>query len=222
MVVGDSLLVGPTHGPGYTFALRKNDGEVAWRARTGGSLSGPLVMGSHVVVVTLTDSLFVMQAASGDIVTRAALGASTAAPLAQADDSTAVLTTPSGSVIAVTIPSGRVAWRHDAARPIFGSPVALRDTIFALTNGCTLWMIPRAAPDAAAPRALGCNSVATPLLTRDGVLVATVGGDIVLYDRSTGERRWERHIGGELRQAPTLVNGRIIAAPVLGPVVSLR
>jgi outer membrane protein assembly factor BamB len=222
MVIGDSLLFGTTHAVGHTFALRKRDGEIAWRARTGGSIAGPLLVGAYVVVATLTDSLFVLEAASGDIVTRVALGASTAAPLALSDDSTAIITTPSGSVIAVTIPSGRIAWRHEAGRPIFGSPAVTRDTVFALTNGCTLWMIPRSNVGAAGSRSLGCISVAPPLITRDGVLVATVGGQIVMYDRSTGARRWERSVGGELRQAPVLVDGRVLVAPIVGAVVSYR
>lgn len=222
MAVGDSLLFGSTVAVGYTFALRTRDGAIVWRARTGGSKSGPLVVGQHVAVVSLTDTLFVLDAASGEIVTRVALGTSTAAPLALVNDSTAVITTPSGSVIAVTIPSGRIAWRHEVKRPIFGSPVVARDTVFALTSDCTLWMIPeglRSAPDSTM---LGCNAVATPLITRDGVLVATIDGAIVLFDRSTGERRWERHVGAELRQAAMYVDGRVLVAPTYGPVVSYR
>jgi outer membrane protein assembly factor BamB len=222
MVLGDSLLFASTLAAGHTFALRTRDGSVAWRTRTGGSRSGPLHLGSHLAVVSLTDSLFVLDAASGEIVTRVALGTSTAAPLALANDSTAVMTTPGGSVIAVTIPSGRIAWRHETRRPIFGSPVVVRDTIFALTNDCTLWMIPGAQTFAADSTMLGCNSVATPLITRNGVLVATVAGDIVMFDRSTGTRRWERRVGGELRQAPVLMDGRVLVAPTLGPVVSYR
>ncbi len=163
-----------------------------------------------------------LDAASGEIVTRVALGTSTAAPLALANDSTAVLTTPAGSVIAVTIPAGRIAWRHEVARPIFGSPVVARDTVFALTSDCTLWMIPEGLRSAADSTMLGCNSVATPLITRDGVLVATIDGEIVLFDRSTGRRRWERHVGAELRQAPMFVDGRVLVAPTYGPVVSYR
>jgi outer membrane protein assembly factor BamB len=222
IALGDSLLFGTTQAVGHTFALRTDDGEIAWRERTGGSLSGPLLAGAHVVVVSLTDSLYVLDAASGRAVTRMALGASTAAPLALADDTTAVIATPTGSVIAVTIPSGREAWRHEAGRPIFGSPVVARDTVFVLTNDCTLWMIPRMNAGAAGSRSLGCNSVAPPLITRDGVLVATVGGTLVMFDRSTGSRRWERSVDGELRQAPVLVDGRVIAAPIIGPVVSYR
>lgn len=222
MAVGDSLLFASTVAAGNTFALRTRDGEIAWRARTGGSESGPLIAGKHIVVVSLTDTLFVLDAASGDIVTRVALGTSTAAPLALANDSTAVLTTPAGSVIAVTIPSGRIAWRHEVKRPIFGSPVVARDTVFALTSDCTLWMIPEGPQTAPDSTMLGCNTVATPLITRNGVLVATIGGEIVLFDRSTGKRRWERQVGSELRQAPTFVDGRVLVAPSYGPVVSYR
>jgi outer membrane protein assembly factor BamB len=222
MALGDSLLFATTQASGYAFALKRADGSIAWRERTGGSLSGPLIMGEYIALVSLTDSLFVLRSASGEIVTRAGLGTSTAAPLSLANDSTAVMTTPDGSVIAVTIPSGRIAWRQDTQQPIFGSPVVARDTVFALTSSCTLWMIPNARPGAATSMRLGCNSVAPPLITRDGVLVATIGGDIVMFDRSTGARQWERRVGSELRQAPVLVDGRVLVAPTLGPVVSYR
>src|SRR5690606_7769598 len=123
---------------------------------------------------------------------------------------------------AVTIPAGRIAWRHEVGRPIFGSPVVANDTVFALTSDCTLWTIPRGQTFASDSMMLGCNSVATPLITRNGVLVATIAGDIVMFDRSTGARRWERRVGGELRQAPMLVGGRVLVAPIYGPVVSYR
>lgn len=222
MVLGDSLLFGTTQAVGHTFALRAANGEVAWRARTGGSRSGPIIVGSHVAMVSLTDSLFVLDAASGDIVTRAGLGTSTAAPLAKLDDSTVVMTTPDGSVIAITVPSGRIAWRHDARGPIFGAPAVVRDTVFALTNSCTLWMIPAAHSASADSLALGCKSVAPPLITRDGVLIATIDGNVVMFSRSNGRLRWERRVGGELRQAPILADGRVMVAPTLGPVVSYR
>ncbi|HUF30434.1 MAG TPA: PQQ-binding-like beta-propeller repeat protein [Gemmatimonadaceae bacterium] len=222
LTLGDSLLFGSTHALGYTFALRTDDGEIAWRERTGGSVSGPLLIGSYVAIVSLTDSLFVLDAASGEIVTRVALGTSTAAPLARADDSTVVMTTPAGSVIGITIPSGRIAWRHETRQPILGTAVVALDTVFALTSRCTLWTIPIFNLGTATSRALGCNSVAPPVLTRNGVLVATTGGDIVMFDRSSGQRRWERRIGGELREAPVIVDGRVLVAPTLGPVVSYR
>jgi outer membrane protein assembly factor BamB len=222
LVLTDSLLFGTTHVTGVTFALHTGDGSVAWRTHTTGSRGGLARVGDHLVLVTLTDSLMVLNAANGTIETRIDLGTSSLAPPAVVNDSSVAITSPDGEVILVTVPSGRVAWRVRTTTPIFGAPVVVGDTVFALTNDCTLWRIPFTVPNAATQREHDCLTVATPLVFRDGVLVATIRGELLMFDRANGELRWSRRIGTELRHAPVLIGEQLIVAPTQGPVVSYR
>jgi len=148
--------------------------------------------------------------------------AATAFPPALLDDSTIIVNGGKGEVVAVGIPSGAVRWRVPIQADPAGSPVAHRDTVFAITNQCVFWTIPSRDPAAARADSIGCLTHATPLLVRDGVVVATVDGKLMYYQRSTRTVVWTRSIGSELRQPPMLQNGQLIVVPTKGTVVSLR
>jgi len=245
LVLRDSVIYGATHIDGRAFAVNAMTGKMLWSRAIGPSLSGPLVTDDgRVVVATLTDTLFVMNAVTGSISNRFPLVASTTAALALANDSTVVLASPSGHVMAITLGArngiargvghGRTPnsqgtakpplplWSVAAASPVLGAPIVWRDTVFALTTTCDFWRIPVASPASATQLKLACNTVAAPALVRDGVLVATVRGEVALFDRRKGTRLWERQIGSELRHPPIVRNNQIIVAPILGNIVSLR
>lgn len=221
LAVRDTLIYGATHR-GVAFALGVEKGRTVWSREIGGTRSGPLVSGEHLVLVTLTDSVFVLNRRTGSVVSRVSLSTSTLAPLALASDSVAVLSSPAGSVIAITIPAGTVRWSVETGAPVIGSPAVARDTVFAVTNGCSLWSIPLNSPSTAEHADLACGTVAASTLLRNGLLVATVGSDIVLFNRRTRERVWSHALPNPLRHPPIVRNQRIVLAPTVGKVVSLR
>jgi len=207
---------------GTLYALRADNGKQRWVHARVPSRSGPIVVGGKVALVTVTDSLIVLDATTGVSNSRTAVGAGTIAPLAALDDSTVVMASPGGEIIALAIPSGRVRWRHSTTTGVLGAPVVARDTVFAVTNDCVLWRIPAGGVSAEPGLPMGCQTAAAPAVVRDGVLIATVDGQLLYY--STAERKvvWTRKIGGELRHPPMVLNGQMIIAPLSGKVVSLR
>ena len=207
---------------GFAFAYEQESGRRAWMYRVGPTRSGPLVVRDRVIIVTMTDSMLVLEAATGRVESRSQLPGTTVAPLAAIDDSTLALATPTGAVLAVAIPSGTVRWQVAASSPIFGAPVVARDSVYALTNDCTLWTIPVMQPEMARAVSLGCVTKAAPAVVRDGVLVATVSGTLALYDRSDGRLRWADTLRSEIRHPPMVLNGQIVVAQTLGDVVSYR
>ena len=221
LALGDSTVHGATQ-PGVAFAFRADNGRRIWTRLVGPTRSGPLLLGRSVVYATLTDSLIVLDAANGVPRSRSKLPVSTAAPLARLDDSTAVLTSPSGRVVAAAVPSGRVRWEVDTREPVYGAPVVMHDTVYALTNRCTLFVIPVTAPARVATIPLDCVSEAAPAIVQGGVLVATIRGEVIYYSRDSGRKIWSRSVRGELRHPPAVRNGQILVAPILGPVVSFR
>ena len=207
---------------GFAFAHDAASGQRDWMYRVGPTRSGPLVAGERVIIVTTTDSVLVLEAATGRVESRAGLPATTIAPLALIDDTTFAMGSPSGSVIAVAIPSGAVRWEVKTEGPVFGAPAVSRDTVYALTNDCVLWTIPVTDPAAARTTRLGCVTKAAPALVRGGVLVATVRGTLALYDRSDGRLRWADTLRSEMRHPPMVLNGQIVVAQTVGDVVSYR
>jgi outer membrane protein assembly factor BamB len=222
LVLRDSVLYG-VNDAGDTFALGALRGHVLWTRATGPSRSGPLVTGRRVVVATLRDSLIVLDRESGTVVGAFRLPAPTAAPLALFDDSTAVMTSPEGSIDAIHIPSGRARWHVSTGEPIPGSPVAHADTVFALGGSCTLFRVPYHAPDVVRRDVLpNCVTVSPPLLLRDGVLVATVSGDVTYIARSTGAAMWTRRTGGTVRHPPVVLDRQVVLATLSGEIFGFR
>lgn len=208
---------------GMAFALRARDGQRRWVRRVGSSRSGVLVTGGRAYLATLADSLVALDTADGRVLSSTPLPTTTIAPLALADDTTAILASPAGWLLAVALPAGRVRWQVKTSAPVYGAPVVAFDTVFALGNDCTLVFVPLAAPGAGESRPVAdCTTVAAPAILREDVIVATVGGDLRLVDRRTGHTRWSAHVGSELRHPPSVHRGQIAVAAIIGDVVSFR
>ncbi len=221
LVVHEQAVYGATQS-GTVFAFAIENGARLWMVGGVPTRSGPVIIGEHLVVATLRDSLVVLRPATGRLVARAALPSTTIAPLALIDDSTVALASPAGEVLALEIPSGAVRWRVPAPAPIFGAPVTARDTVFALSNDGVLLAIPARDPGGLVSTPLGGLSVAAPVILRHGVLVAWIDGNVMYFDRVAGRRVWMRRAGGELRHPPIVANGQIVVAPILGEVLSFR
>ena len=221
LVLHDSTVYVGTQ-TGTLVALRRNDGKRRWTLERIPTLAGPMLHQGVLYVPTLNDSLIAVDAATGRVRRRTPLPSATAFPPALLDDSTIVLNAGNREVVAVAVPGGTIRWRVPIQTDPAGSPVVHQDTVFAITNQCVFWTIPSRDLAAARGDSLGCLTHATPLLVRDGVVVATVDGNLMYYQRSTRTVVWTRSIGSELRQPPMLQNGQLIVAPTKGTVVSLR
>lgn len=221
LVLRDTTLYAVTNA-GLLLALDTRTGATRWSRVAGSSRGGPLVTPTFIAIPSLSDSLFVFATDGGRALTRVALPGGVTAPLAMIRDSLIVAASPAGGVFALALPHGTVAWRVDTRDPIPGAPVVHGDTVFAITNACALWQIPSGAPGAASSISLPCRTRTGPTILRDGVLVATVAGDLLFHERSGSSRRWTLSVGGELRHPPIVQHGQIVVAPVLGDVVSFR
>lgn len=221
LVIRDGFVHGATQSGGV-FSHELRTGARRWRAGGAPSTSGPLLAGNRVVVATLRDTLVVLELETGRTVRRTRLPAGVVAPLALIDDSTVAMASPAGLIAVLELPSGRVRWRVDTPAPIFGPPVVARDTVFALSNDGVLWAVPAGDTAGLVRTSTEAGTVAGPTVLRRGVLVATVAGDVMYFDRVTGRRVWMRRAGGELRHPPIVARGQIVLAPILGDVQSFR
>lgn len=222
LVLRDSVLFGVTDD-GIAFAIARTDGRVLWRMPAGPSRSGPVVTASFVVISTLRDTLIVLDRNAGTAVSASRLPSATAAPAALMDDTTLVLTSPRGAIHAIQIPTGDVRWSVETGEPVPGGAVAHADTVFALGGSCTLFRVHRHAPTSLERTMVpGCITTAGPLVTRDGVLVATLSGALMHISRATGARTWIQRIGGALRHPPVVVDRQIILVTLGGEVFAFR
>ena len=221
LVLRDTILYVSTQS-GLLLALSTRDGSTLWSRVAAPSRAGPLVTASFIAVPGLTDSLFVFSTGTGHPIARVRLPSTITAPLAMISDSLVAAAAPAGAVLAIELPSGALRWRVETGNPIPGGPAVHGDTVFALTNSCAFWQIAVSAPAVARPTQLGCRTRTGPTVLRDGVLVATIDGDLRFHDRSGQGRSWSLAIGGELPHPPIVQRGQIVVAPILGNVMSFR
>lgn len=222
LALRDSVLYG-VNDEGEVFALGVSRGNLVWKREAGPSRGGPLVTADRIVVATLRDSLLVLNRQSGTIVAAFRLQSPTAAPLAQLDDSTVVVTSPEGSIDAIHLVTGGVRWSVATEEPIPAAPVVHDDTVFALGGSCTLFRVPRHAPNVPRRETIpNCVTVAAPLLLRNGVLVATVSGDVTYISRATGASVWTRRTGGTIRHPPVVLDRQIVLATLGGEIFGFR
>lgn len=208
---------------GFVFAIDAATGRTRWRREIGPTRSSPVVAGGRIVVATLTDTLVVLDREKGTLVARATLPTSTVAPPTLVDDSTIVLADPAGGLVALALPAGTVRWRVRTDAPVLGPAVVARDTVWALGSNCTLWRVSLAAtaePDSIAIP--DCVSASAPTVLRDGVLVASVRGEVILFDPRARRRVFTRPVRGPLQNPPQVIGGQLLVAPAIGEVVSYR
>lgn len=207
---------------GVVSAIRTDDGQRRWHVRVNGAVRAaivPTAMG--IVVGTAADSLYLLARDDGRVLARrgtrgAMLGA------AALTDSLLVFGTSGGRIEAVDPGTLTPRWTHDLDGPMVGH-VAVRDGIvFALTARGTLWRIPLAGgPAAAATTATALVSRVGPQPVAGGVLLASVGGELVLLD-AAGQRRWSARLGSAVMEPPLVENGAIVTLTLRGEVVLFR
>jgi outer membrane protein assembly factor BamB len=219
-LIVDSVVYVSTQSGGL-IATQLETGKRLWVRAVGPSRSGVMRAGAQLATITLGDSLVVVRADRGTIVTRRSVGLSTIAPMVLADDSTLIVSSVDSAVVALAIPSGIERWRVHTSAPVFGAPAFARDTIFALDAGCRLYAIPSAAPTHVASWPLGCAASAGPTPVKNGVLVTTVSGELLFVDASRTVR-WRRDLGGEMRHPAQVRGGHILIGAVLGDLASWR
>jgi outer membrane protein assembly factor BamB len=210
--------VGPVSGPiatsrgllivatesGAITALAPTDGEQRWTRRLHGAVrSGVTALGEDVLVAT-DDSLFLLAAADGTVRASTATPAALVAPPAWRGD-TIVLASPDGLLLGLRRDDLRLLWSIRTDDPIFGGPVIARDTVFAVSVGGRLWRVPLSSPYDATSDSLGTPVRASPAPVANGVLVGTLGGEVLLVRRDTVEHRMR--VIGPIEQPPIVRHG---------------
>lgn len=196
-------------------------GDRRWRTRLAGSVrTAPLATRAGLLVATTTDSLFLLDPADGRIlVRRATRGTALAAPASA--ESLVLVGTTSGRLEALDPATLSPRWTLDVDGGIVGHVAVRYGNAYVLTTAGTVYRVPLANPQAARHLPSGVVSRAGPTPAPNGVLLAGVGGEIVLLD-DDGRRRWATRLGAPVVEPP-LVDGRtIIAVSQRGEVVVFR
>ena len=202
---GDAIYAG-TEG-GTVVRVEPEDGRVGWRRALKGAIrAGPVATPHGLVVVTTADTLYLLDRTTGQVrARRATPGAVLGTPATEGRR--VYLGTTEGRVLAVNLPELMVRWERAAGDAVYGAPALAHDTLYVLTRDGQLWLIPVEAPATATSHALGIVATAGPTPIVPGVLVGSVGGEILLVERGSGTILWRAQVAGPIEEPP-LVQGR--------------
>lgn len=193
---------------GSVYALNRKTGIVAWRRELEAVLhAGPTVARGYLLLAS-DDSLFLLRMDDGSRERAAGAKGVGLSPPAVAD-SLLVFSSPNGFVAGFHATRLDELWRVDVREAVFGSAVVARDTAFAVTIGGSLWRIPLAAPERAGAVPLGVAVRAAPTPIRDGVLIATIAGEILRVS-ADGSVRWRVRVDGPIEQPPIVDRGLLV------------
>jgi outer membrane protein assembly factor BamB len=217
---GDTLYAATETG--LVLRLAAEDGRVIWRRQLAGAVrSGPVPTRHGVAVATTSDSLFLLDRASGAIHARRALpGAVLATPAL--DGQRLYLGTTAGHVLAVDLPVLGIAWDLRVGDAVYGALAIARDTVYALARNGTLWVVPGDSVARAHSVALNLTTVAGPTPTASGVLVGSVSGDVLLVDRGTGAALWRVQLDGPIEQPPLVRDRQLVVVAGRGDLHTYR
>jgi outer membrane protein assembly factor BamB len=126
-----------------------------------------------------------------------------------------------GTLYAIDLASGRVAWTFDAGGPIASSPAVAQGLVFVGTragvflavdarSGAARWRLATGA-DLPLPWGHESGDVYTSSPTyADGVVVFGAGdGNVYAVDAATGAVRWRAPTGGRVRSSPAVAGGAV-------------
>jgi hypothetical protein len=193
---------------GRVYALDRGTGGIGWRHDLEAPLrSGPTLMLGRVVVAT-DDSIFQLDPGDGHrLGARAMHGVALNPPAVW--DTLLVYSSPDGFLAALNASDLTPVWKTNASEGFMGSAVVARDTVFAISIGGTIWKVPLATPAAPVRIDLGVPVRASPTPLADGLLVATIPGEILRLTGSA-EPSWKVRADAPLEQPPIVDRGSLI------------
>lgn len=221
LALNDSLLIAATDR-GTVFALDQATGERRWERNLGrGVRATPVVTASGIAVATLADSIFLLDPGTGLIKARQATqGTIVGSPAT--DGHRLFAGSTAGHLLAINLPDLSVVWDRPAGDAVYGAPALAGDTLYAVTEGGTLWRVPLAAPERAQPIALGIPATAGPTPLANGILVVGIDGAVVLVDAATDAVRWRTRRPPPLDVPPLVRDHELILVSGNGVVEAMR
>jgi outer membrane protein assembly factor BamB len=132
------------------------------------------------------------------------------------------LATTNGRIVAVDLASWTVAWDRDAGDAVYGAPALVGDTLFVLARNGRLWMVPVDTPDNATSHTLDIVATAGPTPLASGVLVGSVGGEVLLVDPRSGAIRWRAQVAGPIEEPPLVRDRQVVVIAGRGNIHTYR
>lgn len=201
-------------GAAYRLDLQRR--KFVWRKPVGEAVGRPRLFEGTLLVPTRDGRVHGLSPADGRTIWVTNLGTTVTGDPALAPER-ALLLVPGrdGQLYGVDARSGEKRWVTDLKEPLLGvaadsgtvAVTGLRGGLFVLDalNGRGIWSVATRAPLAGAP-----------VITGHTVLLATLDGQVLAWNREDGVARWRRSLGGPFRTPPVIDGPRALVVGVSG------
>jgi outer membrane protein assembly factor BamB len=214
LVLNDTIYA--PNNDGSLYALKLSTGKLLWSLHIGQSLWGaPVTDGKLVFLTSLDHFLYAIDPQAHKVVWKVDLGGSAAgSPALSVDKSTLYIGSFGSKVIAINAADGSIKWKANTNAWVWSDPSVDASNVFVAdingqvyslnaSSGKNSW--PNIKPDA--------SITGSPLLTMDGVIVATESGLVYSLDHN-GKQLWQTNVGGKIYTAPIASNNLVLVAPL--------
>jgi outer membrane protein assembly factor BamB len=187
LALAHGVLVAATQR-GVLLGLNPHTGEIAWRQRLGTARVAPAPAGDDALVIATVDSLFRVEVTDGKVTHRVASPGTVLSPWIAFAGGLVAGTTDS-VVLSIRADDLSQQWSARVDAPVFGSPAAKGDTLFAVSRRGSLYRI---------VPATGASAQRIAELRWPVTAPVTVLGDQILLGGADGSIRALRSDGNEL------------------------
>ena len=212
--------------PGHDVSAAETlnpDPRPLWKTVAGRAVRGSAAIGESVIAVGSVDrNIVLLDRATGQIFWRSHLpGTLHGGPLLDADRLYAATeATPEGKVVALRLRDGRIMWSRKTGSVV--APLAFDGA--ELFAGTEVGLVLRLDPDQGAVawrRQLSGAIRAAPVVTPDGLVIATTNDTLYLLDRATGAITAKRASPGTVLAGAAYGQHRVYAGTTAGHILAI-
>jgi outer membrane protein assembly factor BamB len=212
--------------PGHDVSAAESlnpDPRPVWKTVVGRAVRGEAAIGESVIAVGVVDrNVVLLDRATGQIFWRAHMpGTIHGGPLLDADRLyVATEASPEGRVVALRLRDGRTVWTRNSGSVV--APLAFDGA--ELFTGTETGLVLRLDPDQGSVvwrRQLSGAVRAAPVVTPDGLVVATTNDTVYLLDRATGAITTKLATPGTILAGPAYGQHRVYAGTTAGHILAL-
>jgi outer membrane protein assembly factor BamB len=201
---------------GSLYALKLATGQLLWSLSIGHPLwSAPVTDGKLIFLTSLDHFLYAIDPQSQKIVWKTDLGGSAAgSPTFSADNMTLYVGSFASKVFAINAADGSIHWKMNTNEWVWSNPSVNGSNIYVTDINGQVYSLDASSGQNSWPSVIPDGPITgSPLLTTDGVVVATESGSVYSLDHN-GKALWSTALGGKIYTAPVASGNLVLVAPL--------
>ena len=216
LVVDGTVLVPSTDFSLY--ALNAADGTLKWSFKARNSLwATPASDGKLVFQAGMDHYLYALDLSTGAKKWEIDLGGPILGSAVLSKDGILYIGNMNSALVAVDTSAGKVIWKKTLEGSTWSAPLLHEGKLYFGTDKSKVYIL--SAPDGTVEKTVDAGGVvmATPVLTKDAVVVVTEAGEIFSLSLDGSSKVWTRKLTkGMLYSTPTILNEQIVMASFQG------